>query len=202
MLKLLVPPEVRHTVMAIGRLSPEKGFDLLIKAARKVLSRRDDVGFVIVGDGPLKRELQAQINAAKLQRQVILAGFREDVDMLLPHASLLVQTSHTEGMPNAVLEAMAAGVPVVATSVGGTPELIVHGESGHLVDAGDVDGIAEGILTLLGDSMERARMACAARHRVEERFTFASQAAAYEQMLGKLLAGLRAIPERMEMASA
>lgn len=202
-LRSLFPDAVRHIVVAVGRLSPEKGFDQLIDAAGAVCERREDVGFAIIGDGPLKRDLQLQINSSKLQRRFVLAGFRNDVDQMLPHATVLVQSSHTEGMPNVVLEAMAASVPVVATSVGGTPEMIVHGESGYLVPPADPDAIAAGVLALLDDSMERASMACAARHRVEEHFSFASQAASYEQMLGKLLARRRSFPSPdIEMARA
>lgn len=202
-LRALVPCPVRHIVLAVGRLSPEKGFDYFVEAARLVCAKRNDVGFAILGDGPLKADLQARINSAGLQRQFILCGFRKDVDQLLPHASVLVQSSHTEGMPNVVLEAMAACVPVVATSVGGTPELIVHGESGYLVPPADAEVLAEGMLLLLGDSVERAQMACAARRRVEEQFSFAAQAASYEQMFGKLLARRHSFPNRnMELAHA
>lgn len=201
-LRSLIPRPVSQVVLAVGRLSPEKGFDDFIEAARMVLQRRADVGFVIIGDGPLKKELQSQINAAGLKSSVMLSGFRNDVDQLLPHATLLVQSSHTEGMPNVVLEAMAASVPVVATSVGGTPELIVHGESGYLVPAGDAEILSEGMLSLLGDSMERARIAAAARLRVEEQFSFASQAASYERLFGKLLARRQVLPgRRMEMVA-
>lgn len=185
-LRCMFPDTITHIVLAVGRLSPEKGFDQLISAARQVVAEREDVGFLLVGDGPLKQELFNQIHAAQLQRRFVLAGFRSDVDHLLPHAALLAQSSHTEGMPNVVLEAMAAAVPVVATNVGGTPELVVHGQTGLLVPSADPAALARGILTLLDDSIDRAAMGAAARDRVEEHFTFCSQAAGYQDVFAEL----------------
>lgn len=182
-LRSLFPDPVMHVVLAVGRLSPEKGFDLLIDAATEVCRKQENVGFALIGDGPLRADLHSRIRTAGLQRRFVLAGFRHDVDALLPHASCLVQSSHTEGMPNVVLEAMAASVPVIATSVGGTPELMVDGQTGILVPPGNASAISEGILTLLGDSMERACMGSAGRQRVEEEFTFHAQARQYEQLL-------------------
>lgn len=186
-LRAMFPDTVTHIVLAVGRLSQEKGFDQLVKAAAYVCAKREDVGFALIGDGPLKAGIFRQIQSLRLGRRFILAGFRKDVDRLLPHAAVLAQSSHTEGMPNVVLEAMAAAVPVVATRVGGTPELVVDGQTGLLVPPADPQTLADGILTLLGDWMDRAAMGAAARARVEEHFTFASQAAAYERLIRGLV---------------
>ncbi len=183
----LFPDKMRHIVLAVGRLSPEKGFEILVGAAAKVCALREDVGFALIGEGPMLRSLQKQIASLNLQRSFILAGFRGDVDRLLPHASCLAQSSYTEGMPNVILEAMAASVAVVATDVGGTPELVVDGETGLLVPAASADAMAEAILKVLDDSMERARMGAAARERIEEHFTFAAQAVTYERLLQEVL---------------
>ena len=126
-----------HLIGAAGRLSPEKGFDVLVAAAERVMREQPSVGFVLFGEGPERARLQQRINAAGLGQNFIIAGFRADLDRFLPHFDLLVLPSYTEGLPNVVLEAFGAGVPVVATSVGGTPEVIEDGVSGYLVPAGD-----------------------------------------------------------------
>lgn len=182
-LRALFPGPMRHVVVAVGRLSPEKGFDQLVQAAEIVCQQRHDVGFALIGDGPLAQPLREQIAACGLAHRFVLAGFREDVDQLLPHAACLVQSSHTEGMPNVVLEAMAAAIPVVATAVGGTPELLLDGETGWLVPPADPQAMASRILMILADSIERASLGVSGRKRVEERFSFAAQAQAYERML-------------------
>lgn len=187
LLRSMLPEPVMHIVLAAGRLSPEKGFHELIEAAITVAAHRDDVGFVLVGDGPMRRSLLRQVERAGLRNRFVLAGFRNDVDQLMPHASLFVQASHAEGMPNVILESMAASLPVVATTAGGTGELVVHGETGYLIAPGDTRAMAEYMLSLLGDSVERATMGSAARRRVEEQFTFATQAAGYERLLSGTL---------------
>jgi glycosyltransferase involved in cell wall biosynthesis len=185
-LRALFPGPMRHVVMAVGRLSPEKGFDQLVKAAEIVCRQRHDVGFALIGDGPLAEPLRAQIACCGLAHRFVLAGFRDDVDQLLPHAACLVQSSHTEGMPNVVLEAMAAAIPVVATAVGGTPELVVDGETGWLVSPADPVTMATRIQMVLSDSIERASLGVSGRKRVEEHFSFVAQAQAYELLLAEL----------------
>jgi glycosyltransferase involved in cell wall biosynthesis len=120
-------------VGAAGRLSPEKGFEVLVQAAEHVLRDNPTAGFVLFGEGPERTSLQQRINAAGLGQNFILASFRADLDRFLPHFDLLVLPSYTEGLPNVVLEGFAAGVPVVATAVGGTPEVVEEGVSGYLV---------------------------------------------------------------------
>lgn len=186
-LQAMFSEKLMHFVVAVGRLSPEKGFEQFIAAAAKVCARRDDTGFVLIGEGPLGQALVRQVEELKLKARFAFAGFRKDVDALLPHASLLVQSSYTEGMPNVVLEAMAGSLPVVATAVGGTPELVVQNETGLLVPPRDAEAIAEGVSMLLADSVLRARMGMAGRQRVEESFTFDAQAKAYARLVTRLL---------------
>lgn len=176
--------------MAVGRLSPEKGFGKLVECAAMLRERGMDVGFVLVGEGPEREALEREIARARLAGRFILAGFRKDVDRLIPHADLLVQSSFTEGMPNVVLEAMAASVPVVATSVGGTPEVVDDGVTGLLVRPGRADALAAGVTAVLADEVNRLRMGHAAHERVRRDFTFAAQSAAYQQLLDRL-AGTR-----------
>jgi len=184
------PRPPRHVVVSAGRLSSEKGFEVLIEAASQVCARYPETGFVLFGEGPLRAVLARQIVARRLQEHFILAGFRRDVEAFLPHADLAVLSSYTEGLPVVVLEAMAAGLPVVATAVGGTPEVIDEGLQGHLVPAGDPGALARRIGDLLTQESVRRAMGARARQRIAERFTFAAQAQHYQQLFQRL-AGLR-----------
>src|SRR5262249_8930565 len=137
-LEAMFPRQPAVIVGAAGRLSPEKGFEVLIDAAAELVGTEQaaeslPVGFVLFGDGPLRGNLESQIAARGLQGRFQLAGFRSDLDKFYPHFDLLALPSYTEGLPNVVLEAFAAGVPVVATAVGGTPEAVMHGVNGYLV---------------------------------------------------------------------
>src|SRR5262249_630015 len=120
----------RCLVGAAGRLSPEKGFEKLIDAAALVARQTPDAGFVIFGEGPLRAALRQQIAARGLQTQVVLPGFRNDLERYLPHFDVVALSSYTEGLPVIVLEAYAAGVPMVGTTVGGVPEVIQDGVTG------------------------------------------------------------------------
>ncbi len=174
---------VSLVIGAAGRLSPEKGFDLLIEAAAAVTAACPEVGFILFGEGPQKAMLQARIASLGVSGSVALVGHRHDLDDYLPQLDLFVQASHTEGMPNVILEACAAGVPVVATAAGGTGEIITDGDSGWLVPPGDASALARAILDAI-DSPERLRdVAFNGRQRVLEDFTFDAQAAAYLRLL-------------------
>jgi glycosyltransferase involved in cell wall biosynthesis len=178
--------DVEHVIVAAGRLSPEKGFDQLVAAAALVQATRPKAGFVVFGDGPMRQSLDRQIVAAKL-KHFVLAGFRTDVDRLLAHASLVAIPSYTEGLPNIALEAHAAGVAIVATSVGGIPEVVESGVTGRLVAAGNPNAMAHEIELLLGEEALRAEMGRRGRAKVKREFTFDAQARAYEQLFDELL---------------
>ena len=173
-------------IAGIGRQSPEKGFDQLVDAARLLVREDDRVGIVLVGDGPDRPMLEALVRASKLESSVVFAGFRTDVDRLLPGADILAQSSHTEGLPNVVLEASAAGLPVVATDVGGTSEIIEDGVNGFLVPAADPPALARRLLELVRSPELRHQMGDRGRDLVRARFSFARQAAAYEELFAKV----------------
>ncbi|HVS38327.1 MAG TPA: glycosyltransferase, partial [Gemmataceae bacterium] len=120
----LFPVRPRRLIAAAGRLSREKGFDVLIDAASRLAPAWPDAGFVLFGDGPLREDLTRRIAERGLSDRFVLAGFRLDLERLLPACDLAVSSSHTEGLPVVVLEEMAAALPVVATAVGGTPEVV------------------------------------------------------------------------------
>lgn len=176
-------------VGAAGRLSPEKGFDVLLAAAEIVLRRDPSAGFILFGEGPGRAELAQRISAAGVAGSFVLTGFRGDLDRFLPHFDLLALPSHTEGLPNVVLEACAAGVPVVATAVGGTPEIIEDGFSGFLVPPNDPATLADRITDALASDEMLQDMGDRGRERVRERFGFVAQARHYRELFEELGCG-------------
>lgn len=185
-LMALAPTPGEFVVATLARLSPEKGVSVLIAAARQVINKFPGARFVICGEGPERESLQRRIRLENLEPAVSLCGFRRDMDRLLPNADMLVLPSFTEGLPNVVLEASAAGVPVVATFAGGTPEAVDPGQTGLLVPPGDSESLARSICDLLGDADRRADMGHAGRKFVREHFSFAAQAAQYVQLFNRL----------------
>jgi len=187
-LKAMLPPGVKRVVCAAGRFSPEKGFDVLVDAARLVLERDAAAGFVLFGDGGLRPALEKKIALHRMTDRFVLAGFHPDVRRFFPHVDMVVLPSFTEGLPNVALEACAAGKPVVATAVGGTPEVIVDGHNGYLVAAGDPVGMAQAICRLLGSPPARRAMGESGRARVRAHFSFAQQSRRYQDLLPWLVA--------------
>jgi glycosyltransferase involved in cell wall biosynthesis len=169
-------------ITAAGRLSPEKGFDRFIAAAALVAQHDPGAGFVLFGEGPLREALTRQIAECGLTGTFMLAGFRGDVQRFLPWCDLAVLSSWTEGLPVIVLEALAAGVPVVATAVGGTPEVVHDGINGYLVPPGDSATLARRIRDVLRDEPARRIMGEQGRQLIREQFTFAAQAREYQRL--------------------
>jgi glycosyltransferase involved in cell wall biosynthesis len=153
----------------VARLSEQKGHRDLIAAAPHVLERHPDVGFMVVGDGELRAELEEL--AKPLGDRFQFLGARDDVPGLLPSFNVFAFPSRFEGLCLAVIEAQAAGVPVVATPVGGIRETVIDGETGWLVPPRDPDALAERISWVLDNPSEASRVAVEARRRVLERFS-------------------------------
>jgi glycosyltransferase involved in cell wall biosynthesis len=177
---------VSRVVVGAGRLSPEKGFGVLAEAAQTIIRENPHAGVVIFGEGALRGELERRVAELGLTGRVVLPGFRTDLDSLIGGADVVVLPSFTEGLPNVALEASAAGVPVVATAVGGTPEVIADGETGFLVPPGESPAVAARVGQLLRDAALRTRFGAAGRARMRELFTFDAQAKAYLQLLHSL----------------
>jgi len=177
---------VSRVALAAGRLSPEKGFGVLVEAAARICRENSSAGVVIFGEGMLRGELERRVAGLGLAGRVVLPGFRTDLDSLIGAADVVVLPSFTEGLSNVALEASAAGVPLVATAVGGTPEVVVDGMTGYLVPPGDPAALAERVSELLRDSTARARMSAAGRERMRAEFTFEAQATAYLGLLRSL----------------
>jgi glycosyltransferase involved in cell wall biosynthesis len=179
----------RLIIGAAGRLSPEKGFADLIDAAALILPEHSDAGLVLFGDGPLRGDLQKRIENRGLTGRFLLAGFRNDLDALFPCLDVFVQSSHTEGLPNVVLEALAARVPVVATAVGGTPEIVHDGRTGYLVAPHEPPSLARRIGHLLADDELRKHMGQSGRRLVRAQCTFTAQATKYQELFGEFCHG-------------
>ena len=185
--ELGLPPRC-PVVISVGRLSAEKGHQYLVEAARLVTGRHQKARFVLVGDGRERSALEARARRLGLNGQIVLTGFRPDARQLIAQADVLALPSLTEGMPNVVLEAFAAGVPVVGTAVGGVPELVRDGENGWLVPSADAAGLAAALSAALADPGERARRGAAGQALVRERYTFAAQAARAAEAFREVLA--------------
>lgn len=177
---------VSRVVVGAGRFSPEKGFGVLVEAAGAICRDNPDTGLVLFGEGALRTDLEHRVAQLGLAGRVVLPGFRTDLDQLIGAADAVVLPSYTEGLPNVALEASAAGVPVVATAVGGTPEAVADGVTGFLVPPGDPAAIANKVGELLRDPALRAKFGAAGRERMGEQFTFGAQAAGYLKLLNSL----------------
>jgi glycosyltransferase involved in cell wall biosynthesis len=155
----------------VGCLAPRKDQGVLLEALALLAAGGARVRAALVGDGPDRAALEAQARRLGLESRVRFLGERADIELLLPAMDVFVLSSREEGIPNALLEAMAAGLPAVATAVVGTPEVMQDGETGWLVPARDPRALA----TALGDALARPeearRRAAAARRAVEERMS-------------------------------
>ena len=156
-------------VISVGRLALPKDFSTLITAFGLIAV--DDARLTIVGDGPLRRRLEAEIADRSLEQQVEFIGEVADVGPYLARADVFVLSSHSEGMPLSVLEAMAAGLPVVASDVGGLHEIVDEGKTGFVVPAGSPAELAVRLAELVGDSDLRDRFGHAGRELVRTRFS-------------------------------
>jgi L-malate glycosyltransferase len=183
-------------VLAVGRLEPVKGHHHLLEAWPRVRALRPTAILMIIGAGAERRALQAQAERLGLGDGVRWLGERPALPYIA-NADVLVQPSLSEGMPNVVLEAMALGVPVVASSVGGTTELIANGETGLLVPAADAGALAEAISRLLEDRTTARRLAEAGQRRARERNSLRAMVAAteavYRGLIDSVPAGTRRV---------
>jgi glycosyltransferase involved in cell wall biosynthesis len=171
--------DTARLLTVVAKLIDYKGHAFLLRALPPLLERHPDLHVLLVGDGPLRGALTASIAEMGMTRRIHLAGNRRDVSDLLAASNLFVLPSLWEGLPMALLEAMASGLPVVATRVSGIGEVVVDGESGLIVPTADFERLGEAIGTLLDDPDRAMRMGRAARERVERLFSARAQAARY-----------------------
>jgi glycosyltransferase involved in cell wall biosynthesis len=169
-------------VITVANLRPEKGHDTLLEAAALVVARHPDAQFEIVGDGPLRATLERQVTTRGLGQRVRFLGERQDVPSLLASSDLFVLPSRSEACPNAVLEAMAAGLPIVACNVGGVPELIESGVTGMLVEPDAPERLANTVVSLMNEPGVAFDLGRAAREAACARFSFDRMVASFEHL--------------------
>jgi glycosyltransferase involved in cell wall biosynthesis len=174
-------------VLSVGRLHQQKGHDYLIRAIAIVKREVPTVKVLIVGEGEEENDLKNLVKSLDLSEEVIFAGLCREIGKILNFTNLFVLPSLWEGMPNAVLEAMAAAKPVVATRVGGVPELVVDGKTGLLVAPQDSDALAHAIVELLRNNERARRMGNAGRKRVREHFSLTAMIAKTDRLYQELL---------------
>jgi glycosyltransferase involved in cell wall biosynthesis len=165
--RLLGVPAEAFVVGSVGRLSPQKAPLDLLTAFEHLAAVRKDAHLVIVGDGPLRKEVEARVSAAGLAGRVHLPGLRRDVPELLRAFDVFALASHWEGLPRVFPQAMAAGLPIVATRVDGAPDAVTPDENGWLVDVGDMRAMGEHLIALAGDRARARAMGAAGLQRVD-----------------------------------
>lgn len=179
--------EGRRLVVTVARLAQQKGIDVLVEVVRRIAARRGDVRFIVVGDGPLRNDVERWIADAGVERFLTLVGYDERPQEHLAAADLFVLPSRWEGLPVTIVEAFREGLPVVATDAGGAREL-VDDTVGRIVSIGDVDTLADCIDTICTDDDLRSRLAANARLRGgERRFTPAYAHSALERVYAEEL---------------
>ena len=171
----------RPLILQVGRLSAQKDPLAFVEGARLVAQELPDTQFALVGEGPLRAEVAARIQALGLESHVRLLGWCEGAARFMAAADLVTLTSRWEGLPYALLEAMAWSRPVVSTAVNGCPEVVLEGQSGYLVSPGDVAAWAQAVLALLRDPAQAAAMGQRGRQRVAAHLSL-------EQMVGRVSA--------------
>lgn len=184
-------PENAAVVLAVGRLSREKGHVDLIEAAARLRRHHPDLPLrvVLVGEGPERAVIQARVAAQGLDGAVVLCGHQADVTPFYALATVVALPSHSEGSPNVLLEAMAAGIPVVATAVGGVPEIATDQVTALLVSRGDCPAMAEALARLLREPELARRLARQAQAEVLARYTPEAYRRTLTQLYERILAG-------------
>jgi glycosyltransferase involved in cell wall biosynthesis len=180
-------------VVIVASLTPEKGHEVFVGAAARVLADVPEARFLIIGDGPRRAAIERLTGELGVREEVRLLGVRRDLPRLLPACDLHVLSSHPfrETLPISTMEGMACGLPTVNTDVGSVRDLVIDGETGRIVPAGDVEALARAMTGLLRDDDRRRRMGRSARRRIEDSFTLERTIRGYADYFRRL-AGPRA----------
>ena len=179
-------PDARPLVAVVADLWPLKGHRLLLDAVARVRRRFPDACFALVGDGPERSALERRAAELGIGSAVAFLGTRDDVPAVLARADAACLPS-AEGLPNAIIEAMAARLPIVATSVGGNPELVEHGVTGHLVPPGDADALAAALIALLRDPAGARAMGARGRARAASQLSIDRMQRGYLDLYQRVL---------------
>jgi len=175
-------PRPPRKVIVVANLRQEKGHDVLVDAAVTVLAQFPDATFEIVGGGPELQQLIARAESLRIRHAFAFQGHCEDVPARLAAADIFVLPSRSEAFPNAVLEAMAAGLPIVASGVGGILELVDHGRTGLLAPAGDPAALADRLMTLMANPALGSTLGAAAHAEAESRYSFDRMVASFDAL--------------------
>lgn len=178
-------------VANIGRLSPEKGQMEFLQAARVLAERGENIKFILIGIGPDQEKLEQYVAQHNLGEAVVFAGFRQDMIGVYNSLDLVVQSSYTEGMPNVVLEALLMEVPVIATDVGGTAEVLKDGQTGVLIRSGAIDEIVEQIAVYRRAPARLRAMAKQGRLDISARYDHRQRVDRLATLYDRLLNGAR-----------
>jgi glycosyltransferase involved in cell wall biosynthesis len=185
--QLVGRPVVGPVIASIGRLSPEKGHADLIDALGIAAEQGCRVFTVLAGDGPERPRLEQRVRELGLQDWVFFPGYVSQPERILEETDLMVLPSHTEGLPNAALEALVMDVPVLATRVGGTPEVITDGVTGRLVNPHAPAALAAAIVDFVSNPEPWRRMAATGRQMVETQFNFRLRTRRLEEIYEELV---------------
>jgi len=172
----------------------------VVEAAPEVLARFRGVRFVFVGDGPMEDELRERVARLGIADNVEFLGHRDDVPAVLADADVFVLSSRSEAFPNAIVEAMMSGLPVVASSVGGIPELVEDGRTGRLVPPGDAAHLAAAVIDILDHPDRAMQMGQTARRRIEEQYSFDRMVHQFETLYLRELAARNGAEREREVA--
>jgi glycosyltransferase involved in cell wall biosynthesis len=180
--KLGIPPETT-ILICVSRLDRKKGIAILLEAIKEV--SRDHTSFccLLVGDGPAEQDLRDKVESLDIAKQVYFLGYQDDVRPYLHKADIFVLPSFKEGLPFSLLEAMAFGLPCIATDVGGNKEAVIHGENGLIVPQGEVGELADAIRSLLLDVEQRRTMGLNGKDRVKKNFDLTQMLSRFRSLL-------------------
>lgn len=179
----------QNLIVFVGRISREKGVLNLVEAIPKVLAIRNDLSFLLVGNGALFQDIQQRVKKEKIASKVKFTGWvpHDKLPEYLNEAKLLVLPSYSEGLPGVVKEAMACGTPVLATPVGGVPDLVKDGNTGFILSSNDPEQIAIRIIELLSKSELLEKVSTNAHNYVRENFSFEKTLENWQNMFNELL---------------
>ncbi len=175
-----------NLVGMISRLEPVKGAEYIVPAAKVVIEKFTDVRFLIAGEGSLREKMESEARNFGISDKFIFLGWREDVREILSVLDVLVQPSLNEAVGRILIEAGASSVPVVATKVGGIPEIVLDGQTGILIEPGDAQGLAQAVISLLEDEDKRKKMGLNAKNRINERFSAQSMVNSISQVYSNM----------------
>jgi glycosyltransferase involved in cell wall biosynthesis len=194
-LREISSPDKAPIVGLIGRLATEKGVDIFLRAAARVLTELPATKFVVIGEGPDRDQLEILIDELQVRNNIFMLGRRDDMPGVYASLDIMVSASRLEGLPMAILEGMASSRPVIATSVGAVPDAIVDGRTGVLVPPENVEALASKIVILLNNRTQRENLGTAAKRLIEEEFSA-------ERMTTDYLHIYEAIATKKQQASA